>query len=234
MYRIFNDDCVKLMSEWVNKNEERERLILFDCIITDIPYNISKKNNFTTIGRQGVDFGEWDKNFDTLKWLDSASKLINKNGSILIFCSLSQISYLIERLSELGFEYKDTIVWEKTNPMPRNIERRYVQSNEYLLWVVKKGAKWVFNKPKNIPYLKQIFKNSICSGRERTKHTTQKPLKLMKTILEIHTNENDIVLDCFMGSGSTGVACKELNRNFVGIELNKEYFEIAKKRLEEI
>lgn len=217
----------------MKKNSLKEKKILFDCIITDIPYNVSKKNNFNTIGRQGVDFGEWDKGFDTLKWLDSATKLINKNGSMLIFCSLSKISYIIDKLSELGFEYKDVIVWEKTNPMPRNIERRYVQSNEYVLWVIKKGAKWTFNKPKDVPYLKQVLKNSICSGKERTKHTTQKPLTVMEYLIKIHTNENDIVLDCFMGSGSTGVACKNLNRNFVGIELNKEYFEIAKKRMEE-
>lgn len=233
MYKLFNCDSLKLMTEWVEKNSLKEKKILFDCIITDIPYNVSKKNNFNTIGRQGVDFGEWDKGFDTLKWLDSATKLINKNGSMLIFCSLSQISYIIDKLSKLGFEYKDVIVWEKTNPMPRNIERRYVQSNEYVLWVIKKGAKWTFNKPKDIPYLKQVFKNSICSGKERTKHTTQKPLTVMEYLIKIHTNENDVVLDCFMGSGSTGVACKNLNRNFVGIELNKEYFEIAKKRMEE-
>lgn len=230
---IFNYNCIDFMNKIIDRNSvERERL--FNCIITDIPYNVSRKNNFNTIGRKGLDFGEWDKEFDTLKWLENATKLVNKNGSMLIFCSIQQISFLITKLNELGFEHKDVIVWVKSNPMPRNIERRYVQSNEYILWVVKKGAKWTFNKPKDISYLKQIIENPICAGKERTEHPTQKPLELMKKLISIHTNENDYVLDCFMGSGSTGVACKLLNRNFVGVELDKNYFNIAKKRIEEI
>jgi site-specific DNA-methyltransferase (adenine-specific) len=69
------------------------------------------------------------------------------------------------------------------------------------------------------------------SGKEKTEHTTQKPISLMEHLVKIHTNENDLVLDPFMGSGTTGVACKNLNRNFIGIELDKEYFNIAKERI---
>ncbi|GAA7584738.1 hypothetical protein JP0028_02320 [Helicobacter pylori] len=90
----------------------------------------------------------------------------------------------------------------------------------------------MFNKPKNEKYLRPlILKSPVVSRLERVKHPTQKSLALMEKIISIHTNPNDIVLDPFMGSGTTGLACKRLERNFIGIESEKEYFQIAKKRL---
>ncbi|WP_039275901.1 site-specific DNA-methyltransferase [Mycoplasma mycoides] len=80
--------------------------------------------------------------------------------------------------------------------------------------------------------MRSIFQTSVVSGNEKTIHPTQKSLKLLEELLKIHTNENEIILDPFMGSGTTGVACKSLNRKFIGIEFDKTYFEIAKKRLE--
>lgn len=97
---------------------------------------------------------------------------------------------------------------------------------------VKKGAKWVFNKPNNVPYLRSVFETSLVSGKEKTEHPTQKSLKLMKEIIEIHTNKKDLILDPFMGSASTGVASLELGRKFIGIESEHKYFQIAIKRLE--
>ncbi|MFT2641665.1 DNA-methyltransferase [Helicobacter pylori] len=206
-----------------------------DAIITDPPYNISVKNNFSTLKsakRQGIDFGEWDKNFRLLEWIKRYAPLVNPNGYMVIFCSYRFISYIADFLEENGFVVKDFIQWVKNNPMPRNINRRYVQDTEFALWAVKKKAKWVFNKPKNEKYLRPlILKSPVVSGLEKVKHPTQKSLALMEKIISIHTNHNDIVLDPFMGSGTTGLACKRLERNFIGIELEKEYFQIAKKRL---
>ena len=125
---------------------------------------------------------------------------------------------------------KDVIRWNKTNPMPRNIHRRYVQDTEFAIWAVKKNAKWVFNKPKDVPYLRTGFDFPVVSGKEKTDHPTQKSLQLMKEIVRIHTKENQLIMDPFMGSGTTGVAALELNRKFIGIEINQDYFEIAKKR----
>ncbi|MBF7046557.1 site-specific DNA-methyltransferase [Campylobacter volucris] len=207
---------------------------MFDAIITDPPYNISKKNNFHTLNnkRQGVDFGEWDKEFDTCKWIEYFSPLVAKNGSVVIFCSYLYISFIIKKLENCGFVTKDILRWEKTNPMPRNINRRYVQDCEFAIWAVKKGAKWVFNKPLDSKYLRACFKTSLVSGKEKTSHPTQKSLDLMKQIIQIHTNENDLICDPFMGSGTTGVASIDLKRKFVGIELDKKYFKIAKDRMQ--
>lgn len=224
---LFNDDCLNIMKKLSNENKK------FELILTDIPYNVSRKNNFHTVGRRGIDLGEWDKNFNFLEWLDYVPNLITKNGSVLIFCSLQQISFIIEALEKLNFVFKDCIVWLKSNPMPRNVERRYVPSNEYVLWFVKKGAKWTFNKPNEYKYLKQMIKNSKCSGNERTEHITQKPLKVIEFLINLHSNENDTVFDPFMGSGTTGVACKNLNRSFIGVEIDEKYFGITKKRIED-
>ncbi|WQX21366.1 site-specific DNA-methyltransferase [Helicobacter pylori] len=229
MIQIHHADAFEIIKDFYQQN------LKVDAIITDPPYNISVKNNFSTLKsakRQGIDFGEWDKNFKLLEWIKRYAPLVNPNGCIIIFCSYRFISYIADFLEENGFVVKDFIQWVKTNPMPRNIHWRYVQDTEFALWAVKKKAKWVFNKPKNEKYLRPlILKSPVVSGLEKTKHPTQKSLALMEKIISIHTNPNDIVLDPFMGSGTTGLACKNLERNFIGIESEKEYFQTAKKRL---
>lgn len=228
------DYSAYLADSFVFVKELKKNNIKVNHIITDPPYNISKDNNFTTMSspRKGVDFGDWDKKFDLFGWIKDYVEILDKNGSIIIFCSYLYISYIIDELKEVGIDVKDVLVWKKSNPMPRNINRRYVQDMEFAIWGVKKGAKWVFNKPNNVPYLRSVFETSLVSGKEKTEHPTQKSLKLMKEIIEIHTNKKDLILDPFMGSASTGVASLELGRKFIGIESEHKYFQIAIKRLE--
>ncbi len=223
---LYLADANIIVKEFINKGK------LVDCIITDPPYNISQDNNFDTLQnpRKGIDFGAWDNNFDVCSWIGDYSKLLNKNGSMIIFCSYLYISEIIRTMKKNGIEMKDVIVWKKTNPMPRNISRRYVQDMEFAVWGVKKNAVWTFNKPKDTPYLRSIMEASVVSGAER-KHPTQKSLKVMEQIVKVHTNENDIILDPFMGSGTTGVAAILNDRKFIGVEVNPEYFDIAKDRI---
>lgn len=210
------------------------RKIKVDSIITDPPYNISKANNLATLrNRMGVDFGDWDKKFDVASWINDYSKILSDNGSIIVFCSYLYLSKICNAFSKNDIDVKDVIVWKKANPMPRNTERRYVQDMEFAVWGVKHGAKWTFNKPKNVPYLRSLFETPTVLGKERVNHPTQKSLKLFLQIISIHTNKGDLIIDPFMGSGTTGVACKKLNRNFIGIELEKKYFDIAVKRIKE-
>lgn len=235
--RIIKDDYeLYLGNAYTMFKELKRNKIKVNHIITDPPYNISQNNNFSTMRkpRKGVDFGEWDKNFDLYNWISDYAEILDKNGSMIIFCSYRFISYIIDKLEKSGMIVKDTLIWKKSNPMPRNIDRRYVQDTEFAVWAVKKNSKWIFNKPEEKSYLRSCFETSIVSGKEKTIHPTQKSLKLMESIIKIHTNENDVILDPFMGSGSTGVAALKNNRKFIGIELEKEYFTIANSRLEKI
>lgn len=228
--KIYNADAFKIIDNFIKEG------LKVNHIITDPPYNISKDHNFDTLKkpRTGVNFGTWDKGeFDLFSWIPKYVKLLDKNGSILIFCSYRYISYIINELEKesVGMIVKDIIVWQKSNPMPRNINRRYVQDMEFAIWAVKKNSKWIFNKPKNTPYMRSVFNYPIVSGKERTAHPTQKSQKLMEELISIHTNVNDVILDPFMGSGTTGVAAKNLNRNFIGIELENKFYDIALNRL---
>lgn len=232
-YDIYNGDAYKTIEIL------RENNIVVDHIITDPPYNISQDNNFNTMRnpRAGVDFGEWDRGgFDLYSWIPMYADILDKNGSMIIFCSYRFISYIIDVLesAETGMVVKDILVWKKSNPMPRNIERRYVQDMEFAVWAVKKNAKWIFNKGEDVPYRRALFTTSTVNGAERLGHPTQKSFKLMQDIIKIHTNEGQLIMDPFMGSGSTGAAALSMGRRFIGNELNEEYFQMAQKRLEQI
>lgn len=227
--KLYNDDAYSIVDKFLEDD------LKVDHIITDPPYNISKENNFSTMKnaeRRGVDFGEWDKEFDLYNWISKYAKLIKPGGTFIIFTSYRFISYVIDALeSDEDIVVKDVLKWIKSNPMPRNINRRYVQDTEFAVWAVKKGDKWTFNKPEEVSYLRAEFHTPVVSGKERTSHPTQKSENLMESIIKIHTNENDCILDPFMGSGSTGVAATQLNRRFIGVEIDKDYYNISCERI---
>lgn len=123
----------------------------------------------------------------------------------------------------------DVITWHKTNPCP-TMNNTYANDTEYCVFARSKNVKIYGNyHTKKKYYVTPTNK----ADKKLYKHPTIKPLEIIKNFIINSSNENDNVLDCFMGSGTTGVACKELNRNFYGVELDKEYFEIAKKRIDE-
>lgn len=197
-----------------------------DLVLTDPPYNIARENNFSTMGRAGIDFGEWDKGFDLFSYIDQVARVLNKNGSFVVFNDWKNLGDIAKYAESKRFDTKDMIRLEKSNPMPRNRDRRYITDYECAIWFVKTGAKWTFNR-QDEKYQRPKFVASIETGL----HPTQKNLFLMESLVKIHSNQTNIVLDPFMGSGTTGVACKNLNRNFIGIEKDEAYFEIARKRI---
>lgn len=180
--------------------------------------------------RQGIDFGEWDHNVDLTSWIKEGARVLKPGGGMVIFNSWLHLRSIANACEDNGLTIKDVLRWEKNNPMPRNRDRRYIVDYEFALWVVKKG-KWTFNR-QDEKYQRPKFVYPVPNGKKRV-HPTQKPVELMEELIKIHSNENDIVLDPFMGSGSTGVAALNLNRRFIGIELDDKYFDIAKNRLEE-
>ena len=222
MIDLYNGDCLEVMKQIPDGS--------IDCIITDPPYNIARDNNFHTMGRKGIDFGEWDKGFDLFSYIDLLPRVCTKNANVVIFNSWTNLGEIAKYAESKGFVIKDMLRWEKSNPMPRNRDRRFVVDYEVAVWLTMPKAKLTFNRQSET-YDRPLFKGSLVSGNEKTAHTTQKPIWLMKEILQVLSNEGDTVLDPFMGSGSTGVACKELNRNFIGVELDKHYFDISSKRI---
>ena len=224
MEQLYNRDSLQFMKE-IPANS-------VDAIITDPPYNISRDNNFTTMGRAGIDFGEWDKDFDLTSWIKVAEPLLKKGGNIVIFNSWKNMTNITKSLEENGFEVKDLIRWKKTNAMPRNRDRRFITDYEVAVWAVKKGGKWTFNRLSDTYEIPEIV-GGLTPKSEKIEggHPTQKPIYVMEWLIERLTNEGDVVLDPFMGSGTTGVACKNLNRKFIGVELDENYYNIAYNRI---
>ena len=211
-------DCLERMKEIPDGS--------VDLVLTDPPYNIARENNFHTMGRAGIDFGEWDKGADILTYIKDVSRVLNRNGSFIVFNDWKNLGDIVKFAEGCGFETKDMLRLEKSNPMPRNRDRRYITDFECAIWFTKKGAKWIFNRQDD-KYQRPKFVHSIDKGL----HPTQKSLKLMEELVKIHTNTDQTVVDCFMGSGTTGVACKNLNRKFIGVEMDETYFSIAKERI---
>lgn len=204
-----------------------------DCIITDPPYNVSRETNFSTLSsasRNGMDFGEWDKDFDITKFISYASPLLKENGNIVIFNAWENLGDIKHVCEENDIFIKRCLVLNKSNPAPFNRDRLFVNDVEFALWGVKnsKGnpTGWTFNRQE--PFEKCVISATVQSSEL---HPTMKDINVILKLMKILTNEGDLVLDCFMGSGTTGVACEILRRRFIGIELDKTYFDIASNRL---
>jgi len=221
--------------------------------VREPPYNASNgglnlPNNKTGGAYYKVN-EEWDK-FGTFgdymeftkAWIDEADRILTPNGTIFVCCSFHNIGEVVMALKEKGYKFLNLITWEKTNPMPSIAKRTLTYSTEFIVWF-SKGKGWTFNYDDMKKYnegkqLKDVWRFSLCQGQERIKgengraaHPTQKPLELFKRLVEMASNQGDIVLDPFMGAGTTAVASKELNRNWIGIEREEKYLEVANKRL---
>ena len=221
----------ELLKPWLMQGDCLERMKEIesgsvDLVLTDPPYNIARDNNFNTMGRAGIDFGEWDKGADLFSYIDECYRVLHKDGSFIVFNAWKNLGDISKYAESLGFVTKDMIRLEKSNPIPRNRDRRYITDYECAVWFTMPKAKWVFNR-QDEKYQRPKFVKSIDKGL----HPTQKSLSLMEDLLKIHSNDGQVVVDPFMGSGSTGVACKNLNRKFIGIELDEEYFKIAQERI---
>ena len=219
-----------------------------DLIFADPPYFLSNNGFSVKSGKRvSVNKGDWDKgtNFEekhnfNREWLKLARKILKPNGTIWISGTLHNIYSVGVALEQEGFKILNNITWQKTNPPPNLSCRYFTHSTETILWARKnnKSARHFFNYElmKEInggKQMKDVWTGNLTSQKEKIhgKHPTQKPLYLLKKILLASTRENDLVLDPFCGSGTTGVACKLLNRKFIGIDNNLEFVKLARQRL---
>ena len=133
---------------------------------------------------------------------------------------------------EYGVRTRTIFTWHKTNPVPSFRKVNYLSACEFI-WIGSKGKFKTFNF-KQQKEMHNFYETSNKSCYGKTDHPTEKPISLMRHLLEIHSNKDDIILDPFLGSGTTAVACKELGRRYIGIEISPEYCEIAKRRIRAI
>lgn len=224
---LYNEDYKKTI-----KRMKKEKIKL-DAVITDPPYGVSRKHQlgYSNMGRSGMNYGEWDYNFNQKKWIREIANLIKPGGTMIIFNDWKNLGDISDQLEKCGFIVKDVIRWIKKNPMPRNTDRRYVNDCEFAVWAVKKGKPWTFNKPEGVGYLKPEIITGVVPGGKKRLHPTQKHLEVMEKLVETHTNENDLIYDPFMGSGTTAVACVNKKRNVIGSEIDEKYYKISMERI---
>ncbi len=189
-----------------------------------------RANQFAYAGWDNFEYEEWESSMVT--FLKECSRVLKKKGTLIVFMAVIKVADIIRFAQETKLYYKTTGVWHKTNPMPRNMKIQFINSTECWIYFVNKGFSGTFNN--NGKPIHDFIESSVCPNSEKKhgKHPTQKPLKVLSQLIEFVTNPNDIILDPFMGSGSTCIAAQRLNRRYIGIELNEQYYSIAKKRIE--
>ena len=244
---ILHGDSLELLKQIPDKS--------IDLVFADPPYNLQLKDTLYRPDQTPVEAvtNDWDK-FDTyqaydnfsLLWLKESKRVLRDGGTLWVIGSYHNILRLGTSIQNLGFWILNDIIWHKTNPMPNFRGTRFTNAHETLLWcATARKAKYTFNYQnlKELNEGKQMRSDwhiPICAGKERLResnnqrsHPTQKPEALLYRILVSSTNKGDTVLDPFLGSGTTAVMAKKLQRNFIGFEQDKEYIKLAKKRLKQ-
>lgn len=211
IYKLLHGDCLELMKDIPDNS--------VNFCLTDIPYNaVNRQSN----GLRNLDKGKADIiTFDLQSFLKEVIRVTN--NSICIFCGKEQFSEIYNFFANQNGTVRP-IVWEKSNPSPMNGQYIYLSGVELAVWFKKSGAKTFNAHCKNT-----IFKYP--NGKSKL-HPTEKNYNLLKDLVLDNTNVGDIIFDPCMGSGSTGVAALNTGRNFIGIEIDEIYFNIAKQRIE--
>ncbi len=242
--KIINGDSLKELKKIPSES--------CDLIFADPPYNLQLRNELIRPDRSKVNAvnDKWDyfKNFQsyddfTVNWLKECKRILKKNGSIWVIGSYHNIYRVGAKIQDLGFWILNDVVWNKNNPMPNFKGTRFTNAHETLIWASKeKNSKYTFNYQSlkclnDDLQMRSTWNFPICNGKERLKengkkiHSTQKPEALIHRILLASSNKNDLILDPFLGSGTTAVVAKKLGRFFLGIERDKKYFEATNKRI---
>lgn len=215
--------------EYIKTEEEWEQYKKENNINND-----TKKENFmkyaTIYGKKycvKTDYGDWDSNFTMEKlevFIEKYYKKLKKGGTLIMFFDLWKITTLKELFEKYKFKQIRFIEWIKTNPQPLNSKINYLTNCREIALIGIKGGKPTFNSS----YDNGIYMFPLQGGKNRF-HPTQKSILLFEELIEKHSNENDIVLDTFLGGGTTALACKNTNRRFKGCEISKEYYDKIKE-----
>ena len=253
--KIYKGNCINVINE--NIDENSVQLVFADPPYNLSGTSLNLENNKTGGAFYKVN-EDWDTfNYDdyvkfTADWMRAIHKILTPNGSLYISCTQHNIGEILIEAKKLNFKLNNILTWYKLNAMPNITKRTYTHSTEFVCWLVK-GKNWIFNydvikkfnpnktkegKDKQMRDFLDFIELPIVQGKERIKgengrafHPTQKPEKLLELIIKASSNQNDIVLDPFFGTGTTGFVAKKNNRNWIGIENNPDYIKIANQRL---
>ncbi len=240
--RLLKGDCIAIL------NQSRENSV--DMIFADPPYCLSNDGITCHAGKMvSVNKGKWDKSKGveenhkfTLEWLNACQRILKPNGTIWVSGTTHIIYTVGFAMQQLGYKILNDIVWYKRNAPPNLSCRYFTHSTEIVLWAAKNGkSKHYFDYPlmKKMNHGKQMrnvweISPPLTDEKKFGKHPTQKPVELLTRIVQASTKENDLVLDPFCGSSTTGIASMLLNRKYVGIDFEEEYLHLSKKRIEDI
>tara|TARA_R110000744_G_scaffold324163_1_gene430016 strand:- start:9 stop:674 length:666 start_codon:yes stop_codon:yes gene_type:complete len=218
--KLYKGDCLEEMKK-IKSNS-------VDCLITDPPYTVitGGKNNGRNHKRPKGILNENSELMGNIPpfndWLKEVYRVMRNESHGYCMTNTKNLIKMSQEIENVGFKIHNFLVWQKNNCTP---SQYYMKNCEYIVFFRKGNAKYI----NDIGRSKTVHSfNNIIGNKE---HPTQKPVELMELYVRNSTKENEIVLDPFMGSGSTGVACKNTNRNFIGIEMNDEYYNIACKRV---
>ena len=239
---IYNCDCLDATNGIISLDEDS-----VDCIICDLPYFKVVNDDFDN---------QWLNEEEYLAWIEMLvmqfDNVLKPGGNLFLFTSRQLNRKICNILDRFGFEEKRIIIWARKRGFNNTRGHALASGYEPIAYYVKPGGESTFNNIKVKPdsnrkeYTDGILKDGVClsdvwtdipalphNSKEKTEHPTQKPIKLIKRIIEIGTNKGDLVLDCCIGSGTTAVACINTNRDFIGFEKDSNYYQIAKIRVDE-
>lgn len=245
---ILQGDCIDIMNGLPEKS--------VDLIFADPPYNLQLGGDLRRPDNSEVDgvTDEWDqfesfRAYDkfTTDWLKAARRVLKDTGALWVIGSYHNIFRVGAILQNMGFWMLNDVVWRKSNPMPNFRGTRFTNAHETLIWCAKnEKAKYTFNyeamKALNEgTQMRSDWELPICTGGERLKneqgkkvHPTQKPESLLYRVLLSSTKPEDVVLDPFFGTGTTGAVAKKLGRHFIGIDRDGTYLDSARERIDAI
>ena len=248
--QILTGDCVEIMRKIPDAS--------IDAVFADSPYNLQlgaktlyrpEDQTAARAVRDAWDAFESPEEYDafTRAWLTECKRILKPDGAMWVIGSYHNIFKVGAILQDLGFWILNDIVWVKTNPMPNFRGTRFTNAHETLIWATpRKTGKYTFNyetmkKLNGGKQMRSDWDINICLGEERVKdengkslHNTQKPMDLLRRVILSSTKAGDVILDPFVGSGTTAAAAKELGRNFIGIDREESYVQAARVRVENI
>lgn len=223
--KLLQGDCLELMREIPDES--------LDLVITDPPYkmnhstggctNIGMKNKWQGNIKAGNSVMGFSLDVKFADWLPEIYRILKQSSHCYVFCNDKNVQELLNESAKAGFRESNILVWIKNNACPN---RYYMKNCEFVIFLYKGSAKPINNMGDKAA----VSANNI-NGKDKL-HPTQKPIELLEKYILNSSNEGDVIFDPFMGSGSTGVAAVNTNRNFIGIELDANYFQIAQSRID--